>query len=377
MKKWYFIPLCILLATVFILSGCGGSTTTAPAVQATASAAQAPAPAATSAAPAKPAETVIIKYGHDMPPNVAPPTGLNWWAEEVTKRTDGRVKVEMYPASSLVPQSSSVDAVRSGVADMYFLSITSWRKQFPLSSIVGMPGLGFPDDSEEANVNHVNTFMEYMKKYPKVAEEYKDFVPVFFYVIYSESYLLSKDKKVLVPDDIKGLKVGSNGIRAEFVNKLGAVSVTDVPPTSYEKLQTGVTNACFAAISAVHDFKIYEVTKYLPDVVFGAGGHPQIINKNTWEKISPEDQKIMMDLAPEASRISSKNIGDLNALSWKEVVDKGMVLETTPEQKAEWNKVFEPLWEDWIKENEANGHAEAREMLNWWKSKVDAAWAAR
>jgi TRAP-type C4-dicarboxylate transport system substrate-binding protein len=242
---------------------------------------------------------------------------------------------------------------------------------------VGVPGLGFPDDTEAANVAHVNTFMEYYKKYPAVAAEYKDFAPVFFYVIYSESYLLSKDKKVVVPEDIKGLKVGSNGIRAEFINKMGGVSVTDVPPTAYEKLQTGVTNAAFAAISAVHDFKIYEVTKYLPDVAFGAGGHPQIININTWNKISPADQKIMIDLAPEASRITSKAVGDLNALSWKEVVDKGMVITTTAEQKAQWNKVFEPLWEDWIKENEANGTKEAREMLNWWKSKVDAAWAAR
>jgi len=373
MKKWYVFPLCILLAAVFVLSACGGqaTTTSAPA---------APAPAATTAAAATPAKAVtpvVIKYGHDMPPNVAPPTGLNWWAEEVTKRTEGRVKIEMYPASSLVAQSTSVDAVKSGVADMYYLSITSWRKQFPLSAIVGVPGLGFPDDTEAANVAHVNTFLEYYNKYPAVAAEYKDFAPVFFYIIYAESYLLSKDKKVTVPADIQGLKVGSNGLRAEFVNKLGGVSVTDVPPTAYEKLQTGVTNAAFAAISAVHDFKIYEVTKYLPDVVFGAGGHPQIINKNSWNKISPADQKIMMELAPEGSRRSSKAIADANVTSWKEVQDKGMVIALTAEQKAQWNKVFEPLWEQWIAENEANGVKDAREMLNWWKSKSDAAWAAR
>jgi TRAP-type transport system periplasmic protein len=374
MKKWYLAPLCILLVAVFILTGCGQSaTTTVPTTSASVPTAPAPAPATS----ANPAATVTIKYGHDMPPNLAPPTGLNWWAAEVTKRTEGRVKVDMYPASSLVAQATSVDAVRSGMADMYFLSITSWRKQFPLSAIVGVPGLGFPDDSEAANVAHVNTFMEFYNKYPAVAAEYKDFAPIFFYVIYSESYLLTKDKKVTVPDDIKGLKVGSNGIRAEFVNSLGGVSVTDVPPTAYEKLQTGVTNAAFAAVSAVHDFKIYEVTKYLPDIAFGAGGHPQIVNKNTWNKISPADQKIMMELAPEASRMSSKAVGDLNAVSWKEVVDKGMVITTTAEQKAQWNKVFEPLWEQWIKENEANGVKEAREMLNWWKGKADAAWAAR
>ncbi|MDD5701189.1 MAG: hypothetical protein PHU23_03975 [Dehalococcoidales bacterium] len=34
-------------------------------------------------------------------------------------------------------------------------------------------------------------------------------------------------------------------------------------------------------------------------------------------------------------------------------------------------------WEEWVVTNEANGVTEAREMLNWWKAKVDAAWAAR
>ncbi len=150
----------------------------------------------------------------------------------------------------------------------------------------------------------------------------------------------------------------------------------DVPPTAYEKLQTGVTNGAFAAISAVTDFKIYEVAKYVSDITFGAGGHPQIINKDTWNKISPADQKIMMDLGPEASRVSSKAIGDANGVSWKDMVNRGMVVTTTPEQKAQWNKVFEPIWENWVKTNEANGVKDAREMLNWWKGKVDAAWAA-
>ena len=178
-----------------------------------------------------------------------------------------------------------------------------------------------------------------------------------------------------MPEDMKGLKVGSNGIRAELVQQLGAVSVTDVPPTAYEKLQTGVTNAAFAAASAVSDFKIYEVTKYLPDVTFGAGGHPQIINQATWNKISPADQKIMIDLAPEASRLTSKAIADANASAWKMLVDKNMVTTLNADQKAQWNKVFEPMWNQWVTDAEANGVKDAREMLNWWKAKADAAWA--
>jgi len=238
-------------------------------------------------------------------------------------------------------------------------------------------GLGFPDSTEAANVNHVNTFMEFYKKFPEVAAEFKAFAPIFFYVVYSETYLLTKNKKVMVPADIKGLKVGSSGVRAEYIQKMGGASVQDTPPTAYEKLQTGVTDAAFAAASAAADFKLYEVTKYVPDVVFGGGGHPQIMNINTWNKISPEDQKIMIELATEASRRSSAAIAKGNEAALKLLMERGMYVTLTDEQKAEWQKSFEPFWDVWVADAVSTGvsEARAREMLNWWKSKVDAAWA--
>ncbi|MDD5701647.1 MAG: TRAP transporter substrate-binding protein DctP [Dehalococcoidales bacterium] len=387
MKKTLSGILAIMLVLALVIAGCAQQAasptqTQAPATsQPPAATSQAPAttpvqaPPATSQPPA--AAPVVFRVGHDMPPTVAPVVGLNWWAEQVTKQTNGRVKVELYPASSLATQANSVDAVRTGVADMYWLSTSSHRKTFPITQIPAVPGAGFDDDTEAANVSHVNTFLEFLNKYPAAAEEFKDFAPVFFYFVYSESYLASSSKKVTKPEDIKGMKVGSNGARLDFVNSLGGAGVTDVPPTAYEKLQTGVTDAAFAAISAVYDFKIYEVTKYILDFPFGGGGHPQIINKNTWNKISPEDQKIMMDLAPEASRISSQSIAEANMLGWKTVEDMGKRTTVTPEEKALWDEEFSVLWEDYIKEAEAAGLTNAREAFEWWKEKADASWSMK
>ncbi len=385
MKKTLSGILAIMLVLALVIAGCAQQTasptqTQAPATsQPPATSGQSPAttpvqaPPSSSQPPA--AAPIVFRVGHDMPPTVAPVVGLNWWAEEVTKQTNGRVKVELYPASSLATQANSVDAVRTGVADMYWLSTSSHRKAFPITQIPAVPGAGFDDDTEAANVSHVNTFLEFLNKYPAAAEEYKDFAPVFFYFVYSESYLASSNKKVTKPEDIKGMKVGSNGSRLDFVNSLGGAGVTDVPPTAYEKLQTGVTDAAFAAISAIYDFKIYEVTKYILDLPFGGGGHPQIINKNTWNKISPQDQKIMMDLAPEASRMSCKSVADANMLGWKTVTDMGKRTTVTPEEKALWDEKFSVLWEDYIKEAEAAGLTNAREAFEWWKEKADASWS--
>ena len=317
---------------------------------------------------------IVIRYGTDLPPHMAPVVGQHWWAEEVTKRTEGRVKVQISPASSLVNQQAAVEAVLSGVADMYMLSTAVHRKTFPITSIMGVPGAGFPDDTLEANTAHMNTFFELLKKYPAAAAEYKDFGELFFYVIYSESYLISKRKKILVPSDIKGLKVGSNAVRMELVNRIGAAPVEDIPPLAYEKLMTGVTDATFVAISAWHDFKLYEVTNYVLDLPFGGGGHPIVVNKATWNKISPQDQQIMKELAPEGARRSHQALADLNRKSWIEAADKGMKVTPTDKEKKLWEDEFKVTWEKWIADREAAGIKEMRDIFNYWKSTVDKAW---
>ena len=318
---------------------------------------------------------IVIRYGTDLPPHMPPVVGQHWWADEVTKRTEGRVKVQISPASSLVNQAAAIEAVLSGVADMYMLSTAVHRKTFPITSIMSVPGAGFPDDTLEANTAHMNTFFELLKKYPAAAAEYKDFGEMFFYVIYSESYLISKRKKILVPSDIKGLKVGSNAIRMELVSRIGAAAVDDIPPLAYEKLMTGVTDASFVAISAWHDFKLYEVTNYVLDLPFGGGGHPIVINKATWNKISPQDQQIMKELAPEGARKSHQALADLNKKSWIEAADKGMKVTLTEKEKKLWEDEFKTQSEKWIAEREALGIKDMRDIFNFWKTAVDKAWS--
>ena len=359
MKKLLFLLVALVVVSTGVFGACAESTTE---------------PTQTTAPPPSPVEPIVVKLGYDIPPMLPPALGLNWFAEEVTKATEGRVTVEVYPAASLASQASGLESVLSGVADMYMLSIASHRKVFPVSAIVGLPGIGFPDDTLEANNTHMETFMSLLKKYPVIEAEYDDYGEMFYYMIYSESYLFSKGKEIRVPADCNGLKLGSNGIRLELAEQLGAAPVTDIPPLAYEKLQTGVTDATFTAVSAAHDFSLYEVTDYCLDFAFGGGGHPIVINKDTWNKISPQDQQIMKDLAPQGSNVSHKALADLTHLSWQEIEDLGMKVTPTAAEAALWEDEMAVLWDKWIEENEAAGVSNARDIFNDWKAASDKAW---
>jgi TRAP-type C4-dicarboxylate transport system substrate-binding protein len=350
MKRIVLVPLIMILVVGLILGAC---TKTTPET----------------------AEPIVVKFGTDIPPGLAPVVGVEWWADEVTKRTDGRVTVEIYPASSLVPVKGAIEAVRTGVADMYFAAINTYQDSFPVTSVTGLPGIGFPDDTLEANTAHMEAFFELIDKYPAAAEEFKDFGDVFLYVIYSESYLFSNGVEIRVPADLAGLNVGCGGVRLELMGKLGVATVFDAPPMAYEKLQTGVTDATFAALSAAHDFGLFEVTDHVLDVAFGGSGMVTIVNKDTWNKISPQDQQIMKDLAPTAAEMSHQAIADLTKQSWQEVTDLGMKITATEPERALWEEKFKILWEEWIAANEAAGVGEARDVFNYWKSEADKAWS--
>jgi TRAP-type C4-dicarboxylate transport system substrate-binding protein len=138
---------------------------------------------------------------------------------------------------------------------------------------------------------------------------------------------------------------------------------------------TGVTDATFVAISAWHDFKLYEVTNYVLDVPFGGGGHPIVINKATWNKISPQDQQIMKELALEGAKRSHQALADLNRKSWEEAASKGMKVTLTEKERKLWEDEFKVQSEKWIAEREAMGIKDMRSIFNFWKNAVDKAWA--
>lgn len=379
MKKLLLVLFTVVVVSIQVLAGCAEpapapapAPTPAPAPAPAPSPAPTPAPTPTPAPAPAPAKPVTVKLSYDIPPMVPPAWGQNWWAEEVTKRTEGRVNVEVYPAASLATQAASVEAVLAGIADMAMLSIATHEKIFPLSSVVGLPGIGFPD-TLEGEETHTDTFFELFNKYPSFAAEYKDFGPIFYYHIYNLSYLISKPE-IRVPDDIKGMKVGANGNRQKLADQIGAATVSDIPPLAYEKLQTGVTEATFSCVQAIHDFQLYEVTDHILNYPFGGNGHPVVINKQTWEKISPQDQAIMKELGRPGALKTHEGLAELGELSWGELRDFDMLVEPTAEEAALWEAQCKVMWDGWLAEKEAAGLKDARAIFNDWKAAADAAW---
>ena len=355
MKRYSVILVSLVMILALILTACGSPTPApapAPAPAPTsgdASPAPAPAPAPTSApAPAPVGGTPkTIKFAYTMPKGASVGAGFEWFAVEFEKRTNGRYKVDTYPAQSLFKLASSMDSVKTGVAEMCYTSTGTFPRQFPLYLVTGLPTLGFPSSTVEIGVAGYKAYWELYEAVPEIQNEFKDVV--FLNAMLLDPYnIVSKRKEIIKAEDFRGLKIGGSGEKMEIVKRYGGAHVQMIPPESYLSLDKGVVDAGFLTFSQVRDYKLHEICNWYSSANFGNGGGIVIMNKEFYNSMSPEDQKILKETMMDSREPSVEGSqAGINA-GMKLIRDAGHPIhEPTAEENAAWAVAAEPAIEDW------------------------------
>lgn len=344
MKKLFIIPILVILVIGLFLGSCGEEET----------------------------KPMTIKLGYDIPPPTSLGTPSEYFAEQVTQRTEGRVTVETYPAGTLSTMESSLESLRAGVADAYVISLGANRDAFPVLSFTGLPGLDFFPHTEELMKEEVNTLRAIIDKYPGAAEELEGF-KLLYSCTYTSAVLMGKGDPILTPDGIAGKKVGADAYRQDLVEYLNGAPVFTIPPMMYEQLQTGVIDVTTVAWNAAHDWQLQELVDYVLDFSFGGGQLPCVLRTDIWDKISSKDQKIMMEVAAEADQVNRDFIKGQLPEARQLWVDTGIeVITPNAQQIAAWETAYKVIWDQYLEINK--DVKDIDKIFDYWK---DAIYATR
>jgi TRAP-type C4-dicarboxylate transport system substrate-binding protein len=266
---------------------------------------------------------------------------FDWWGPEFEKRSDGRYKVELYPANSLIASSAALDSVKSGVAEIVVTSTTQFPLDFPLATAPTLPTLGFPVDTYEQTITCWDAGDEFYNTFPEVQAEFKDFKNLFVFGI-TVSHLLTKSKEVHFPSDLNGMRIGASGSVSEIVTANGGAAVQQIPPEAYQNMQKGLVDGGFHSYMQIADHKLYEVAKYLYDENFGQGAMIVMMNWNAWNAMSPADQKLVVDTWADARDLAAHYLVDAQAEAIDTPEFRQLKLnEPTQEESAAWQKSAE------------------------------------
>ena len=232
------------------------------------------------------------------PINVPPPPSggltiyFTKWGKLIEEKTNGRVKIDIFFGQTLAPVNQIVDATSKGITDIGAVAAAQEPGKLPLDMVAQLPGYGTDYWAQSM------AFWDLMNQDP-LKSQYASFnlLPISLDFL-ADYYLISKTALNSVAD-LKGKKINASGFVSETLAALGAVPVAMSPPEQYEGLQKGTIDANTAPYGAIMDFRFYEVAKYVVQYPFGGRLQAVLINKNSWKKISMEDQKTILSLIPE------------------------------------------------------------------------------
>lgn len=290
---------------------------------------------------------------------------LKPWVKQIEKATKGKVKINIYYSQTLAKGTQSWKAVKSRVADMAWCFHGYWPGLTPLADVVSLPGLPFVTAEKGSEI-----LWKTYQKYPEIQKEFKDNKVLVLYT--SNPYILiTRKNSVNVLNDIKGLKIRvTGGPPTTQMQALGGVPVAIPMPDNYIALQKGVIDGMGAPWEAIHGFRLYEVVNHYTEVPLPAVYFSMVINKNIWKRFSPEIKEAIMSVSGlEGSKFWGANFFDSAKEGVMERIESMgrsiKINKLTEAERQRWIDVSsKPIWNQWVKKMERQGHRNARQILN-------------
>ncbi|WP_420349274.1 TRAP transporter substrate-binding protein DctP [Pelagibius sp.] len=196
------------------------------------------------------------------------------------------LEIKIYPSKSLFKPREQYNPLTRGRLDMVVLPLSYAGGQQPAYNLTLMPGL-------VKNHDHWARLVEspFMNKLEEIMAGDDVMVLVHGYLAGGFG---GKDRCITGPDDVKGLQTRAAGKAFEQMLAAAGASITSMPSSEiYSAMQTGVLEAANTSSSSFVSFRLYEQLKcYTPagDVALWFMYQPLLMNKTTFESLSPEQQ---------------------------------------------------------------------------------------
>jgi len=297
---------------------------------------------------APPPPVIKLSYSVFFPPTHIQAKTAMEWAAEVEKRSQGRLKITVYPGGQLTKAPNCYEGVVNGISDLGMSCFAYTRGRFPLLEGLDLP-LGYPDGLTATLVANEITY----KYQPKEVEDVK--------VLYVHAHgpgILAAKKPVRQLSELKGMKVRATGLSAKIVEALGGTPVAMSQPETYEALQKGTVEATLCPVETLKGWKQGEVIQSVTDssVVGYTTAMFVVMNKAKYQSL-PDDLKKILDQASREWVIKHGQAWDQADEEGRQFV-RGLQKEiiSLPEaEQQKWAAAVQPVLDDYVRQAGAKG----------------------
>jgi len=263
------------------------------------------------------------------------------WAADIEKASNGTIKSTVFPSEQLGKAFDHYDMARDGIADFAYVNPGYQPGRFPIIAAGELPFL-------MANAKGGSAALDiWYRKY--AATEMKD---VHFCMAFvHDPGTFHSHKKILVPADLKGLKVRpADATIGQFMTLLGATNVQASAPEARDVLARGVADAITFPWGSIVLFGIDKVVNFHMDAALYVTTFVWVMNQAKYDSMSAAQKKVIDDhcttdwavkLASPWADFEADGRPKIKAEAGHEVYS------LTPAQLEEWRKAAAPLQEKW------------------------------
>jgi len=280
---------------------------------------------------------IVIKFSHVVAVNTPKGKGADYFKKIAEERTKGRVRVEVYPNSSLFKDGEEMEALQLGSVQMLAPSVSKFgplgAREFEVFDLPYM----FDNYDELHKVCDGAVGNQLFKKL-----ESKGITGLAYWDNGFKD--MSANKTLRKPEDMKGLKmrIQSSKVLDSEMRALGALPQVMAFSEVYQAMQTGVVDGSENPPSNFYTQKMFEVQKTLTLTDHGVIEYAVIVNKKFWDGL-PADirttlEGAMKDATKYANDIAKKENED--ALAAVKASGKTEIITLTPQEKEAWKRAL-------------------------------------
>jgi C4-dicarboxylate-binding protein DctP len=280
---------------------------------------------------------IVIKFSHVVANDTPKGQGALKFKELAEARSNGRVKVEVYPNSQLYKDKEELEALQLGAVQILAPSLSKFgplgAKEFELFDLPFI----FDNVAELHRVMDGPTGAMLMKNL-----EPKGIIGLGFWD--NGFKVMTANKPLRRVDDFKALKlrIQSSKVLEAQMRAIGANPQVMAFSEVYQAMQTGVVDGSENTPSNIYTQRHYEVQKFLTVSDHGYIGYAVVANKKFWDGL-PADLRTILDGAMrDATKFTNDHAQADNEAALKKIAESGkiQIMQMTPQERAEWKKAM-------------------------------------
>lgn len=280
-----------------------------------------------------------LKFATQNPKGHPITNGMEKFAELVTAKTGGKIKVNLFPGGVLGGDAPNISALQGGTLEMVVMNAGILASQVKDFEAFDLPFIIANEKEADALVDGPFGRMMLDKL------DAKNIHGLAYWELGFRQITNSK-RPITKVEDIDGLKlrVIPNAINVDWVKAVGANPTPMAFPEVYAGLEQKAIDGQENPLTVIAANKFYEVQKFVTLTNHQYNPQAVIVSKKLWDTLSAEEKKIFQDAAQEAAIFERKDSRAQMATAVETLKKNGMtVSEFSPAEQAKLREKLKPV----------------------------------